>query len=102
MSEFGKLLGLCQNCLRHNPTGVANCLLAKDAAFLANKWKHYNLMVTDCALFAPPKVEAPQRSVKEGNPVHRERKSKKVVENDSDVAVNAVIVDNRKGKGEEK
>ncbi len=89
---------LCQNCLRHNPAGVANCLLAKDAAFLANKWKHYNLLVTDCALFAPPKVEAPP--VKEEKPARRERKPKKKI--DSDVVVNAVIVDNRKGKGEEK
>ena len=74
MSEFGKLLGLCQNCRRFNPTGVANCLLAKDAAFLANKWKHYNLMVTDCALFAPPKVEAPPVEEK---PAPKERKPKK-------------------------
>ena len=55
MSEFGKLLGLCTNCLRYNPGAVSNCLLARDAGRLAKKWK-YNLMVTDCGLFHPPTI----------------------------------------------
>ena len=80
MSEFGRLLGLCQNCVRYNPKGVANCLLAKDAGRLAHKWKQYNLMVTDCELFAPPKEVFP--SVEDGSE-----------ENGSDVAVGAVLVE---------
>ena len=85
MSKFGKLMGLCQNCCRYHPKGEANCLLAKDAGFLANKWKKYNLMVTDCEEFlAPAEVFPLPESERE--------------ENGNDVTVNAVLKKDKEKK----
>ena len=92
MSKFGKLLGLCQNCVRYNPRGVANCLLAKDAGNLANKWKKYNLMVTDCEEWIAPKEIFPLmegETVEDGVVVEKET-------NGNNVVVNAELVKKEK------
>ncbi len=83
MSEFGKLRGLCQNCVRYNPKALAHCLLAKDAKRLARRWK-YNLMVTDCELWMAPEEVFPE-------PVKADAVLKK--ENGSDVVVNAILAE---------
>jgi hypothetical protein len=78
MSEFGKLMGLCQNCVRYNPKGVATCLMAKDIGYLASKWKNFNLMVTECNEFLIPKEVFPLPESERG-------------ENGNEVVVDAVL-----------
>ncbi len=86
MSKFGKLLGFCQNCVRYNPKGVATCLMAKDIGYLANKWKIFNLMVTDCEEWLDPAEVFPlPESEKE--------------ENGNEVTVNARLVKKEYTKG---
>ena len=87
MSKFGKLLGLCQNCVRYNPRGVATCIMAKDIGFLANKFKKFNLMVTDCEEWIRPKEVFPLMEgevVEDGVLVEKE-------ENGNEVVVNAIL-----------
>ena len=83
MSEFGKLRGLCQNCVRYNPKALAHCILARDAGRLARKWK-YNLMVTDCEEWLVPEEVFPE-------PV-------KASEAANDVAINAILAEKEEEK----
>ena len=69
MSDYGKLLGLCQNCARFKPGALGNCILAKDAGRLASKHKKYNLMVTDCEFHTLPKEVFPDSSEENGSDV---------------------------------
>ncbi len=95
MSKFGKLLGLCQNCVRYNPKGVATCLMAKDIGYLANKWKNFNLMVTDCEEWIIPKEVFPLMEgevVEDGVLVVKE-------ENGNEVVVDAKLVKKEHKKG---
>ena len=68
MSKYGKLMGLCQNCVRYHPKGVGNCILAKDAANTAKRHK-YNLMVTDCEFYVVPAEVFPLSPEDDGNNV---------------------------------
>ncbi len=68
MSKYGKLRGLCQNCARFHPKGLANCILARDAARIAGKHK-YNLMVTDCEFHTLPEKVFPDSPEENGSDI---------------------------------
>ena len=53
---MSELKGLCQNCLRYNPTGQSNCVMARGASSLMRKFK-FALLVTDCESWLQPKEE---------------------------------------------